>query len=266
MRGPGALSGSYRKAALVTGASRGIGRAVALELGRAGFDVGVNYARSAEAAAEVVRELKALGVGGVPLPADVADPQQRQLLVDQTLEAFGRIDVLVNNAGIPPLRRGDLLEVTEESFARVLAVDLVAPFFLSQRVAVEMLRLRREGRLESGYLVNISSISAYTISTDRAEYCVAKAGLSMVTKLFAARLAEESIWVYEIRPGIIETDMTAAVRTKYDRLIREGLTPIRRWGRPEDVARAVVLVVTGQLTFSTGEVLNVDGGFHLRRF
>jgi 3-oxoacyl-[acyl-carrier protein] reductase len=197
--------------------------------------------------------------------ADVSEGADRERLVAETLRAFGRIDLLVNNAGIAPEVRADLLEATEESFDRLIAVNLKGPYFLTQRVAREMLRDRDEAA-PAPKIVNITSISAYTASVNRGDYCVAKAGLAMMTKLYAARLAEHGINVYEIRPGVIETDMTGAVKEKYDRLILEqGLTPIRRWGRPDDVARAVVAVATDLLPFSTGEVINVDGGFHLRR-
>ncbi len=186
-------------------------------------------------------------------------------LVETALAAWDRLDVLVNNAGITSPGRKDLLEVTPESWDQVLAINLKGPFFLAQRVAREMIRLQQSGRLARGYLVNISSISAYTASTNRADYCIAKAGMQMMTWLFADRLAEHQIGVFEICPGVIASDMTAPVKQKYDRLIADGLTPIRRWGQPEDVAGAVAVVVSGALPFSTGERINVDGGFHIRR-
>jgi 3-oxoacyl-[acyl-carrier protein] reductase len=186
-------------------------------------------------------------------------------LVTQTQEHFGRINLLVNNAGIAPLKRVDLLETGEVSYDEVMAVNLKGPFFLTQRVATEMVRLIKSGIIHDAQIINIGSMSAYTSSTNRAEYCLSKAGLAMMTRLFADRLADEAINVYEIQPGIITTDMTIVAREKYDRLIAEGLTPIRRWGQPEDVARAVLAIAEGSLPFSTGEVIHVDGGFHLKR-
>jgi 3-oxoacyl-[acyl-carrier protein] reductase len=180
------------------------------------------------------------------------------------LAAYGRIDVLVNNAGITSVGRKDILEATEESWDRVLAVNLKGPFFLTQRVASEMIRLR--DRLPSPAIINVTSLSAYALSLNRGDYCISKAGLGVATQLFAARLADHGIRVYEVRPGIIETDMTAGGQEKYTRLINEGLTPIRRWGTPEDVGKAVAALVTGAIPFSTGDAINVDGGFHIRRF
>jgi NAD(P)-dependent dehydrogenase (short-subunit alcohol dehydrogenase family) len=173
--------------------------------------------------------------------------------------------LLVNNAGIAPRQRQDLLEMSEESYEEVMTVNLKAPFFLTQQVARVMLEQTKTQAEPAPKIVNIGSLSAYTASTTRGEYCISKAGLAMVTALFADRLAESGILVYEIRPGIIQTDMTSVVKEKYDLLIGEGLTPIRRWGEPSDVARAVVAIAEGLLPFSTGEVINVDGGFHLRR-
>ena len=189
----------------------------------------------------------------------------RERLLAETLAAFGRIDLLVNNAGIGPRQRVDLLEVAETSYDEVMAVNLEGPFFLTQAVAKAMIALLKTGTIQAPKIVNIGSISAYTASINRAEYCISKAGMAMMTALFADRLATEGINVYEIRPGIIETDLTSVAKAKYDALIADGLTPIRRWGQPEDVAAAVVAIAEGYLPFSTGEVINVDGGFHLRR-
>jgi len=253
-----------RRVALVTGASRGIGRGIALELAQAGFDIVVNYVRNADAAAETARGVEQAGAKPLLVQADVASSEDRRKLVDQTMEHFGRIDLLVNNAGIPVPRRVDLLEATEESWEHVLAVNLKGPYFLTILVARHMIDLCQRG-VPPGKIVNISSVSAYAVSTNRGEYCVAKAGMTMMTKLFADRLAEYGIQVFEIRPGIIETDMTAPVREKYDRLFAQGMTPIARWGQPADVGKAVVAVASGLFPYSTGEVINVDGGFHIRR-
>jgi 3-oxoacyl-[acyl-carrier protein] reductase len=259
------------RVALVTGGGRGIGRGIVLALAEAAHDLVVNYAGNEAAAQETAADALRTGeAAGRPVRAeicraDIADAADRERLVQFTRERFGRLDLLVNNAGVAPAVRADLLETSEESFDRLIGINLRGPFFLTQSVARWM--LEQQNVPPPDYLpqiVNITSVSAYTASVNRGEYCVAKAGLAMLTKLYAARLAEAGIRVYEVRPGIIETDMTAGVRERYDRLISEGLTPIRRWGRPEDVGRAVAALAAGALPFSTGEVINVDGGFHLR--
>jgi 3-oxoacyl-[acyl-carrier protein] reductase len=180
-------------------------------------------------------------------------------------QRFGRIDVLVNNAGVAPNVREDMLQSSEQSFDRLIAINLKGPFFLTQQVAQWMVAERQHLPGIAPLIINIGSVSAYTSSSTRADYCISKAGVSMMTQLYADRLAEFGIPVFEIRPGIVETDMTSAVKEKYDRLIHEGLTPIRRWGQPGDVGKAVAAIVEGYFPFSTGEVINVDGGFHLRR-
>ncbi len=254
-----------RPVALVTGASRGIGRGIALALAAAGHDVAINYAANADAAEEVRAAVEAAGGRAVPVRADISSGGDRERLVEQAYTAFGRVDLLVNNAGVAPAVRADLLEAGEESFDRLIAVNLKGPYFLTQLVANRMIGQVRAGVVNAPRIVTISSISAYAASVNRGDYCVAKAGLAMMTTLYAARLAEYGINVYEIRPGIVATDMTGAVTEKYDRLIHEeGVTPIRRWGQPADVGAAVVAVATGLLPFSTGQVIDVDGGFHLR--
>jgi 3-oxoacyl-[acyl-carrier protein] reductase len=253
------------RAALVTGGSRGIGRAIALELARLGFAVGVNYAARADAAEKVVSEIVKLGGHAVALRGDIGSPDDRSGLIDGTLSKFGRLDVLVNNAGITSPGRKDLLEATEESWDQVFNTNLKGPFFLSQLAARKMIEQNRAGQAQGGKIINISSISAFTVSIERGDYCLTKAAQPMMTKLFAVRLAEEGIGVFEICPGIIASDMTAAVKEKYDRLIDDGLTPIRRWGRPEDVAKAVGAIASDLFPFSTGEQFHVDGGFHIRR-
>jgi 3-oxoacyl-[acyl-carrier protein] reductase len=253
------------QAALVTGASRGIGRAIAVALAEQGWSIAINYRGNAEAAAETRSLVENAGGRGVAIQADIADANDRGRLIEQTLASFNRIDLLVNNAGTAPRQRADLLETSEASYDEVMAVNLKGPFFLTQRVAKVMIDLLKAGVIEHPKIVNIGSMSAYTTSVNRAEYCLSKAGLGMMTALYADRLSEYGIHVYELRPGIIETDMTSIVRAKYDRLIAEGLTPIRRWGQPDDVARAVIAIAQDQFLFSTGEVINVDGGFHLRR-
>lgn len=249
--------------ALVTGASRGIGRGIAIALGGLGWKVAVNYAGNRAAADECVALVRTAGGDALAIQGDISIAADRERLIRETVEWGGRLDLLVNNAGIAPAVRADLLEAGEESFDRLIAVNLKGPFFLTQLAARQMVGQAPGADGSRGQVVIVSSISAYTASTNRGDYCVAKAGLGMVTKLFATRLAESGIRVYEIRPGVIATDMTGAVKTKYDALIAEGLTPIRRWGLPEDIGRAVAAVARGDLPFSTGEVLNVDGGFHL---
>jgi NAD(P)-dependent dehydrogenase (short-subunit alcohol dehydrogenase family) len=251
--------------ALVTGASRGIGRAIAFELGRLEHAVVVNYVSSREGAAEVVAAIRERGGAAIAAQGDVGSTTDRDSIVAATLNQFGRIDVLVNNAGITSPGRLDLLDATEAGWDRVFDTNLKGPFFLAQRVAKEMISLHSTGKTAGGKIINISSISAYAMSTNRADYCLTKSALHTMTELLAVRLADEGIGVYEVCPGIIDSDMTAPVREKYDRLIAEGLSPQRRWGQPEDVARAVAAIVEGYLPFSTGQQIHVDGGFHIRR-
>lgn len=249
--------------ALVTGGSRGIGRGICVELERVGYAIAVNYAGNETAA----RETQTLLAGESLLcQGDVSVAADRQRLIDMVLGRWGRLDVLVNNAGITSVGRRDLLEATEESWERVLGINLKGAYFLSQLAAHAMIRLRSDVPDSRPALVNISSLSAYAVSTQRGDYCISKAGMTMMTQLFALRLAEHGIRVYEVRPGIIDTDMTAGVHDHYTPLIEGGLTPIRRWGTPADVGRAVAALVTGALPYSTGDVVNIDGGFHLRGF
>ena len=254
-----------QRAAIVTGASRGIGRSIALALGKAEYAVAVNYFHSRRAAQEVVDEIEQGGGTAVAVQASVADDAGRNALVDVTRSAFGRLDLLVNNAGITSQGRKDVLEATESSWDAVFDTNLKGPFFLTQRAANEMIACQRAGRIERGTIINISSISAFAVSTNRADYCMTKAATRMMTLLFATRLAEHQIRVYEICPGIVATDMTAAVQQKYDRLIADGLTPIRRWGNPDDVARAVLALDSDSFPFTTGDRIHVDGGFHIRQ-
>jgi 3-oxoacyl-[acyl-carrier protein] reductase len=259
---------SVNRVAIVTGGSRGIGRGISLELSRIGYDLVINYAGNEEAARESSRLAKLAAsrddVRAEIFQADISIAEERKRLIDFTREKFGRLDLLVNNAGIAPKKRIDLLEATEESFDRLIGVNLKAPYLLSQLAARWMIEERKVYTEYHPAIIFVSSISAYAATTERADYCIAKSGLAMVTKLFAARLADEGINVFEIRPGIIETDMTAPVKSKYDPLIEAGISPIRRWGRPEDVGRAVAAIANESFPFSTGEVLNVDGGFHLK--
>jgi len=264
------------RVALITGASRGIGRGIALELAKVGYDLVVNYAGNATAArqtaADCIARSGAAGhtIRAVVCQADISQSADRRKLVDFTRQNFGRLDLLVNNAGVAPNMRADILEAGEESFDRLIAINVKGPYFLTQLAANWMIKLISSPQPADfapfrPKIVTVSSISAYTASVNRGDYCVSKAALSMLTPLYAARLAEHGINVYEIRPGVIATDMTGPVKEKYDRLIAEGLTPIKRWGQPEDVGKAVAAIAQDLLPFSTGEVINVDGGFHLRR-
>lgn len=259
--------------ALITGASRGIGRGIALALARLGHDLVINYAGNHEAARltveDCIREacLNHHVIRAVAVQADIASAADRNRLIQFTRETCARLDLLVNNAGIAPAVRADLLEAGEESFDRLMAVNVKGPFFLTQKAALWMIEQAAQAPAGAPRprIVTISSISAYTASVNRGDYCISKAAISMLTPLFASRLAQHGIGVFEIRPGLIATDMTGPVKERYDGLIAEGLTPIPRWGTPEDVGRCVAAIAQDLLPFSTGEVINVDGGFHLRR-
>jgi NAD(P)-dependent dehydrogenase (short-subunit alcohol dehydrogenase family) len=255
---------------LVTGASRGLGRGVALNCARAGFSVGIHFAGNETAALETVAMCRAAAANAtqqfIPIRGNLAVASDRNHIFDQTLAAFGRLDALINNAGMAPRVRADITETGEASYDEVMAVNLKGPYFLSQLAANHWLKHRDQSRLPGGYkLIFITSISADTASVNRGEYCLSKAGLAMAAQLWATRLSNEGVQVFEIRPGIMATDMTAGVKGKYDALIAEGLVPQHRWGQPEDVGLAVESVLRGHLPFSTGNVIHVDGGFHLRK-
>lgn len=253
--------------ALITGASRGIGRGIALALaGNKSHHLVINYAGNQAAAEECAAMAKEAGGGEIEadiVQGDVSKTADRQRLVDFTKERFGRLDLLVNNAGVAPTDRADILEASEESFDRLININLKGPYFLSQK-AVPLLRETEALSHTPKAIINITSISSYTASVNRGDYCLSKAALSMMTKLYAGRLGEFGIGVFEIQPGITATDMTKGVEEKYNKLLAGGLTPIPRWGQPEDVGKAVVAVAAGYFPFSTGQVFDVDGGFHLR--
>ena len=253
------------RVALVTGSSRGIGRGIIEELANDGLAVVVNYARSKDEAVAVASSIRQRGGQAIASQADVSNSGDRERLLEETYSEFGRLDVLVNNAGITSPGRHDILEATEEGWDRVLSTNLKGPFFLAQAAANRMVAQIQGKQISDDQIINISSISAYAVSTNRADYCIAKAGMQMMTWQFAVRLADENINVYEICPGVIASDMTAPVKEKYDALIEEGLTPIRRWGEAMDVAQAVSCLVDRKFPFSTGERFNIDGGYHLRR-
>lgn len=255
---------------LVTGSSRGLGRGVAERLARSGYSVAIHYANNSAAAEETAQACRKLAgdsghkfavVGG-----NIGTAEGRQRVFDETLAKLGRLDALVNNAGIAPRVRADIVDATEDIFDEVIDVNLKGPYFLSQLAVRYWLANPGASRLSTGYkLIFISSLSANTASVNRGEYCISKAGLTMATQLWATRLAADGIQVMELRPGIMATDMTAGVKEKYDKLLAEGIVPQKRWGNPGDLGLAVESILAGHFPFSTGDVINVDGGFHLRR-
>jgi NAD(P)-dependent dehydrogenase (short-subunit alcohol dehydrogenase family) len=253
------------KVALITGGSRGIGYGAAMALARTGFDVAINGVRPESSVVEVVDNLRETGSDVVYCRGDIAAAEQRQAILARVKSHYGRLHVLVNNAGVAPKDRKDILETSQESFDHVVKTNLQGPYFLTQSVANWMIGQKQVGADFSGCIITIGSISAQVASVNRGEYCIAKAGLAMMTRLFAARLGEFDIPVYEIQPGIIKTDMTAGVADKYDRLIAEGLCLQKRWGFPDDVGKAVAALARGDLAYSTGQVLMVDGGLTLPR-
>jgi NAD(P)-dependent dehydrogenase (short-subunit alcohol dehydrogenase family) len=261
-----------RPAAIVTGASRGIGKGIAKELASLGYNLVINHfdftadgKPDDSRAVQTQKEITETGAECEILRGDISSAEDRSALIALAKSKFGRCDMLMNNAGVAPSKRMDLLEATEESFDRVMGINLKGPYFLTQLVANWMIEQKKANPERAFRIVSTGSISAYTSSPGRGEYCVSKAGISMMTMLYADRLAEYGIGVFEIRPGIIETDMTSVVKDKYDKLIAEGLTPTKRWGQPEDIAKAVGAIAEGRLDFSTGQIINVDGGFHFRR-
>ena len=253
--------------ALITGSSRGIGRGIARALARAGrHDLVVNFAGNEEAARECRALCLAESGGKVRVEivqADVSLAADRARMVEFMRAEFGRLDLLVNNAGVAPAVRADILEAGEESFDRLIAINLKGPYFLTQLAAKLMIGSAPLGEIPRA-IVNVTSVSAFAASTNRGDYCIAKAGLAMMTQLYAVRLAEFGIGVFEIQPGVIATDMTGPVQAKYDALFAGGLTPINRWGQPDDVGKAVVAIALGSFPYSTGQVFQVDGGFHIR--
>ena len=254
---------------LVTGASRGLGRGIAIELAKDGFSVAINYAGNAAAADETVKLCQEQASSSeqqfVPVQGDISSADSREAMLAKVLDSMGRIDGLVNNAGIAPKVRADITEATEESFDDLVQTNLKGPYFLTQSVVNHWLSGKAESAIASGFkVIFVTSISSHTASTTRGDYCISKAGLSMAVQLWAHRLADENIQVYELRPGIMKTDMTSAVTAKYDALIADGLVPQKRWGSPEDLGLGVSALVEGKFPFSTGSVIDVDGGFQIR--
>lgn len=252
--------------AVVTGASRGIGRSVAISLAAEGYDIAA-IARStdSEGMEILASEVGKTGSQFFPIGLDISCTVCHKEVVTNILERYGRIDVLVNNAGVSPLQRNDVLDMTEESYDRLMNINLKGPVFFAQKVAKEMVWLREHIEGYRPVIVFVTSVSAVMTSTNRAEYCVSKAGLSMASSVFADRLSREGILVYEVRPGIIETDMTVKVKDKYDKLINEGLVPQKRWGFPSDISKAVSSLVRGDWAFSTGAVFEISGGLNIHK-
>jgi 3-oxoacyl-[acyl-carrier protein] reductase len=254
-----------KRVALITGGSRGIGYGIAVQLANAGYDLAINGVRDADAVKDQLKNLEKTGVGVLYCRADISSTNERTKMLDEISAFYGRLDILINNAGIAPRERKDILDASEESFSALIDTNLKGPYFLTQAVARWMIAQQNERKDFQGCIINISSISAVVASVNRGEYCVAKAGVSMATQLFAVRLAEYNIPVYEVRPGIIQTDMTSGVTEKYDRLIEGGLTLQKRWGFPEDVGKAVLGLVQGYFPYSTGQIINVEGGMLTQR-
>jgi len=264
------MVGVGKAIALITGASRGIGRGIALELAKHGYDIAA-AATSADSnnrekgLYEVKDRVEELGVRLLPVAGDISNLADHARMLDEVYNAWGRIDVLVNNAGVAPLKRLDMLETTPESFDRLIDINLRGAFFFTQAAAVRMIERKKQNDAIAPKIIFVTSISAYTASPNRAEYCISKAGLSMTAQCFAVRLAEYGINVYEVRPGVIETDMTAGVKSKYDALIADDLLLQKRWGTPEDVGKAVAALAEGYFDYATGAAIEVGGGFGILR-
>ncbi len=254
-----------RRVALITGGSRGIGFGIARELARNNFDLAINGTRSADLIENALKELREYGVDVMYCQGDIASSKDRMEILRRIKEYYGALHVLVNNAGVAPKERRDILDATEESFDYVMGVNLKGSYFLTQKTANWMIEQKKMNTEFNGCIINISSVSATVVSLNRGEYCISKAGLGMVTQLFAVRLGEYDIPVFELRPGILQTDMTSGVREKYDKLIEEGLCIQKRWGEPRDVGKVVASLVKGDFMYSTGQVIMVDGGLTIPR-
>ena len=253
------------KIAFITGGTRGIGFGVALALGKAGFDLAVNGMRNEGEVTDALEELRKLGVNVAYFQGNVAVREDRQAMVDKILSHFGSVNVLVNNAGIAPRERADILHAKEEIWDEVMEINLKGPYFLTQLFANYFVEKKLENPLFEASIINISSISAFVASVNRGEYCISKAGIAMATKLWATRLGEYDIPVYEIQPGIIKTDMTSGVVEKYDKLFQEGISLQRRWGLPDDVGKVAAMLAQGNMPYATGQAIKVDGGLHIQR-
>jgi 3-oxoacyl-[acyl-carrier protein] reductase len=252
--------------AVITGASRGIGRSVAIALAAEGYDIAA-IARSVDSEGMEIlgTEVEKRGSQFFPIGLDISCTTCQKEVVANILERYGRIDILVNNAGVAPLQRNDVLDMTEESYERVMNINLKGPVFFAQKIAKEMIWLKNQIADYKPVIIFMTSVSAVRSSTNRAEYCISKAGLSMTTTIFADRLSREGILVFEVRPGIIETDMTTRIRDKYDKLINEGLVPQKRWGLPADIGKAIASISRGDWNFSTGMVFEISGGLNISK-
>jgi 3-oxoacyl-[acyl-carrier protein] reductase len=254
-----------RRVALITGGTRGIGFGIALELAKNNFDLAINGTRSEVQAEDALKELREYGVDVMYCPGDISSSSDRVEILRQVKDHFGALHVLVNNAGVAPKERRDILDATEESFDYVMGVNLKGSYFLTQKTANWMIEQKKMNVEFKGCIINISSVSATVVSLNRGEYCISKAGIGMVTQLFAVRLGEYDIPVFEVRPGIVHTDMTAGAKEKYDKLIGEGLCVQKRWGEPQDVGKCVASLIKGDFMYSTGQVIMVDGGLTIPR-
>ncbi len=261
----GVSNNRMKKVALITGGSRGIGLGIARQLATAGFDLAINGVRDESAVEDVIVSLQALGANVIYCQGSISSTEDRKRIIQRVRDHFGRLNVLVNNAGIAPKARFDVLATTEESFDEVLSTNLKGNYFLTQLAANWMIEQKKIDSSFQASIINVSSISATVASVNRGEYCISKAGLSMSTQLFAVRLGEFNISVFEVRPGIIRTDMTSGVKEKYDTLIEGGLTIQKRWGLPEDVGSVVASLASGNFPYSTGQVIMVDGGLTIPR-
>ena len=253
------------KTALVTGGSRGIGYGIAECLAKDGFDLAINGVRDEKRVEGPLERLRSLGVKVIYCQGDISSQKSREFIIDKVKAAYGQLKVLVNNAGVAPKERKDILVATEESFDAVVGTNLKGTYFLTQLAANWMVMQKQTDSKFEGCIINVTSVSSTVASVNRGEYCIAKAGLSMVTQLFAARLGEFEIPVYEIRPGVIATDMTSGVKEKYDKMFKEGLAVQARWGKPEDVGKVAAALARGDFPYSTGQVIMADGGMTLQR-
>jgi len=257
------MKATHRPVALVTGANRGIGRGISYALADRGFDVVINDIERTADTEDTLSGLADRGARALFVVHDIADTSGHAALAERPFTEFGRLDCHVNNAGVQVKVRGDLLDITEESFDRLMRINLRGTFFLTQAVAKRMIAADAGGAFRS--IVSISSANAFMVSPNRAEYCFSKSSVSLMTKMFALRLADAGIWCYDIRPGIIQTDMTRGVHDHYSRLIADGISPVRRWGQPADIGATIASLATGALPFSTGESIHVDGGLHIQK-
>ncbi|MEA2013608.1 MAG: 3-ketoacyl-ACP reductase [Verrucomicrobiota bacterium] len=254
-----------KKTALVTGGMRGIGLGISKELAKNGFNLVLCGRRNEDSVSDKMKDFTNYGIKALYCQCDISNANQRKKMLKKITKEFGTLHILINNAGIAPKERKDILEASEESFEELIKINLQGPYFLTQAVANLMIKEKEKNIDFNGSIINISSVSSTMASIKRGEYCISKAGITMATKLWALRLAEYGISVHEIRPGIILTDMTSAVKEKYDTLIKEGLVPMKRWGLPEDIGKTVVAIVKGGISYATGQPIVLDGGLSIEQ-